>query len=154
MSKGNRTSYIYHSTAGPIEIVASENALLSVKFTDEESLGICDSKIIMETVRQLEEYFDGVRSDFDLPMDIKGTDFQKKVWNILCEIPYGKTVSYSEVANHVGCKGGQRAVANACNRNQFHIIIPCHRVVGAGGNLTGYAAGLDIKTKLLAIEKQ
>ena len=103
---------------------------------------------------QLEEYFAGKRREFDVPLAPKGTDFQKKVWNALLQIPYGCTDSYSGIAEKIGSPKAARAVGMANHVNPIPVIVPCHRVVGKGGKLVGYAGGLDMKTTLLDIEKQ
>ena len=102
---------------------------------------------------QIMEYFDGRRQEFDLPLAFVGTDFQKKVWKALTGIPYGQTVSYGALAEQVGCSGGARAVGMANNRNPLPILVPCHRVVGTKGRLTGYAGGLEMKKILLELEQ-
>lgn len=112
------------------------------------------SPVLCEGARQLEEYFAGRRRTFDLPIQPQGTDFQKSVWQALCEIPYGKTASYGDVARKIGNSKACRAVGMANNRNPIAIIIPCHRVVGADGKLTGYAGGLDKKEFLLKLEDE
>ena len=101
---------------------------------------------------QLKEYFAGTRKEFDVPLDIKGTDFQKRVWNELQKIPYGKTISYKTLSEKLGDVKAIRAVGKANGQNPIAIIIPCHRVIGANGNLVGYAGGLAIKEKLLHLE--
>ena len=107
---------------------------------------------IINIFQQLKEYFNRKRKEFDLPLEIRGTDFQKKVWNELTKIPYGETISYGELANRMGDKNLMRAVAAANGANPIPIIIPCHRVIGSDGSLTGYAGGLDVKKKLLELE--
>ena len=102
---------------------------------------------------QILEYFNGQRQEFDLPLAFVGTDFQKKVWKALTAIPYGQTVTYGALAEAVGCPGGARAVGMANHRNPLPILVPCHRVVGSGGKLTGYAGGLEMKKALLDLEK-
>lgn len=102
---------------------------------------------------QIREYFDGQRQEFDLPLTFAGTDFQKKVWHALTEIPYGETVTYGALAERIGCPGGARAVGAANHCNPLPILVPCHRVVGAGGNLTGYAGGVEMKKALLELEQ-
>ena len=102
---------------------------------------------------QIREYFDGRRQEFDLPLTFVGTDFQKKVWQALTEIPYGKTVTYGALAERIGCPGGARAVGAANHCNPLPILVPCHRVVGVGGNLTGYAGGMEMKKFLLELEQ-
>jgi methylated-DNA-[protein]-cysteine S-methyltransferase len=104
-------------------------------------------------VEQLEAYFGGSRSTFDVPLDLQGTDFQRRVWTGLLEIPYGETMSYGELARRVGRPGASRAVGLANGRNPVAIIVPCHRVIGANGTLTGYGGGLDRKVWLLDHER-
>jgi methylated-DNA-[protein]-cysteine S-methyltransferase len=101
---------------------------------------------------QLQEYFDGERTEFDLPLAPEGTSFQRKVWNALCEIPYGKTMSYGELARHIGQPGAARAVGLANGSNPLPIVVPCHRVIGADGSLTGFGGGIGRKRWLLSHE--
>jgi methylated-DNA-[protein]-cysteine S-methyltransferase len=108
--------------------------------------------ILLETERQLTEYFSGGRTDFDLPMQPDGSEFQKKVWQALREIPYGQTRSYLDLARAIGFSTAARAVGAANGKNPLSIIVPCHRVVGANGSLTGFAGGLETKAALLALE--
>lgn len=110
--------------------------------------------VIEKARAELEEYFAGKRQSFSVALKPQGTAFQKRVWAALREIPYGKTASYGEIADKIGNKKACRAVGMANNRNPIAIIIPCHRVVGAGGSLTGYAGGLDKKEFLLKLEAQ
>ena len=110
------------------------------------------SGALAETVRQLREYFAGKRTDFDLPLAPQGTAFQQKVWRKLQEIPYGKTISYGELARLIGNPKASRAVGSANGRNQIPIVIPCHRVIASGGGLGGFGGGLPTKTKLLDLE--
>jgi len=111
-----------------------------------------ETPLIKETAKQLGEYFSKKREKFDLPLILYGTDFQKKVWNELQNIPYGKTCSYGELAAITGNSKASRAVGMANNRNPIVIIIPCHRVIGHDGSLTGYAGGLELKRQLLELE--
>ena len=110
------------------------------------------SPLLLEAERQLGEYFSGVRREFDLPLEPAGTEFQQTVWRELRRIPYGETVSYGQLAARIGKPRACRAVGGANNRNPIAIILPCHRVVGSGGDLTGYAGGLDKKRYLLKLE--
>ncbi len=110
--------------------------------------------ILKEAILQLSEYFAGERTNFDLKMYLSGTEFQKQVWNGLVEIPYGKTISYGELATSLNSPGGMRAVGAANGQNPIPIIIPCHRVIAADGSLGGYTGGLGIKRKLLDLEQQ
>lgn len=112
-----------------------------------------ETPILREAARQLEEYFQRKRKEFDLPFQVEGTDFQKRVWEALRSIPYGETISYKELARRVGSPKAYRAVGGANNRNPIMIVIPCHRVIGADGSLVGFGGGLDMKEKLLALEK-
>lgn len=111
-----------------------------------------DDLELRHVVEQLQAYFAGYRTDFDIPMTMHGTDFQKRVWAGLCEIPYGETISYGELARRVGSPDAFRAVGLANGRNPIAIIVPCHRVIGANGSLTGYGGGLDRKVWLLEHE--
>ena len=111
-----------------------------------------DDPYLFGIFSQLEEYFAGTRKKFDVPLDLEGTDFQKKVWEELKKIPYGKTISYKTLAEKLGDVKSIRAVGKANGQNPIAIIIPCHRVIGSNGSLTGYAGGLDIKEKLLHLE--
>ena len=102
--------------------------------------------------RQLEEYFDGRRRIFELPLDLRGSSFQKLVWNAVAAIPFGTTASYGQIAQLIGRPGASRAVGAANGQNPVPIVIPCHRVIGANGSLTGYSSGLSVKRHLLALE--
>ena len=110
------------------------------------------SDVIEETVRQLDEFFAGKRREFDIPLLFVGTDFQRKVWNELLNIPYGQTISYGEMARRIGMPKSVRAVANANGSNAISILAPCHRVIGSDGTLTGYGGGLAAKRMLLELE--
>lgn len=110
------------------------------------------SPVLDEAETQLREYFAGTRKSFDLPLAPAGTPFQRAVWDALCAIPYGETRTYAQIAAAIGSPKACRAVGMANNRNPIAIFIPCHRVIGANGSLTGYAGGLDIKKALLALE--
>ena len=112
-----------------------------------------ETELILQCKNQLDEYFAGKRKCFDLPLAPKGTEFQRKVWDALKEIPYGETRTYGEIAETVGNSKAARAVGMANNRNPIAIIVPCHRVVGANGKLVGYAGGMEQKEKLLHLEK-
>ena len=145
--------YKYNSIIGDIFISADENSLLSVKFVNHNFIENKENKIIRQTIKQLDEYFNGKRKKFELPLNPKGTEFQKKVWLQLMKIPYGKTATYKDIATLIGDSNASRAVGNANNKNPIAIIIPCHRVIGSNNKLTGYAGGLDKKEKLLNLEK-
>ena len=109
--------------------------------------------LLQRTIQQLQEYFLGQRKEFDLPINLKGTNFQIKVWQELQKIPYGEVISYSELAERINCPKAIRAVGGACGKNPILIIVPCHRVLGKNGNLTGFSGGINYKEKLLILEK-
>lgn len=148
---------IYYDTEiGKIKIEENGVAITKIEFMGQdiqEELGN-ETELLKETIKQLEEYFRGVRKDFDLPLEPNGTEFQRRVWKSLIEIPYGETRSYSEIAKAIGNEKACRAVGMANNKNPIPIIIPCHRVIGVNGKLVGYAGGLDVKEKLLKLEKK
>lgn len=134
-----------------IEVKTDDIGICWVEFCDDIKDFNVDNENVIQ--KQFTEYEKGARKAFDLPLHIKGTEFQKKVWNALLEIPYGETRSYQEIAIQIGNPKAVRAVGGACNRNPIGIIVPCHRVVGKNGSLTGYAGGLDYKKLLLEKEK-
>lgn len=113
-----------------------------------------DDKVLQKTKKQLEEYLKGQRKEFDIPRLMVGTDFQKSVWDSLCKIPYGETATYLQQAKAIGKEKAVRAVANGNGANAMAIIIPCHRIIGSDGTLTGYAGGVDIKKQLLDLESK
>jgi methylated-DNA-[protein]-cysteine S-methyltransferase len=137
-------------------IAEEDGAICRVCFGAEKKLDEFNEKetpLIKKTANQLDEYFSKKLKKFDIPIELDGTDFQKKVWNALQNIPYGETCSYGEIAAGTGNPKASRAVGMANNRNPVPIIVPCHRVIGHDGNLTGYAGGLDLKQALLELEK-
>jgi methylated-DNA-[protein]-cysteine S-methyltransferase len=145
---------IIETPIGPLTLGSTQHGLSSLNFGAKVPKdGGIDERVNRKAVKQLEEYFGGRRTDFDLPLDFKGTDFQMKVWNALLAIPYGQTRTYGEIANRIGRPGAARAVGMANHDNPIAVIIPCHRVVGHNGSLTGYAGGLHIKQHLLSIER-
>lgn len=145
----------YESEIGLIKISADESSVLGLDFVDEKEKGDSkDSDVLSEVLKQLNEYFKGKRKEFNLNLFLDGTDFQKKVWRELTKIPYGEVVTYGEIAKSIGNDKASRAVGNANNKNKIAIIIPCHRVIGAGGKLVGYAGGLWRKEWLLQHEKR
>ena len=144
---------IMNSPIGPLRLASTEKGLASIHFGSQIPCnGIVDERAHRQALMQLQEYFDGVRTSFDIPLDIKGTPFQLAVWHELRKIPYGATSTYGEIARAVGRPGAARAVGMANHDNPLAIVIPCHRVVGSDGSLTGYAGGLENKKKLLEIE--
>lgn len=144
--------FYYDTYAGRIGIAEEDGAITHLIFS-ERDWTVEETDLIKETKRQLDEYFAGKRKEFDIPTRLEGTEFQKRVWEELRKIPYGKTVTYKDIAETVGCPKGFRAVGLANNRNPISIIYPCHRVIGSNGSLTGYGGGLDVKEKLLELER-
>lgn len=142
----------------PLTLVAVDGVLSRLYMTDhrhrppEETFGDRDPRPFGETIRQLDAYFEGELTEFDLPLHMEGTPFQRRVWDQLLLIPYGETRTYGELAEALGNPGASRAVGLANGKNPVSIIVPCHRVIGSGGNLTGYGGGLDRKKRLLALE--
>lgn len=144
--------FYYDTYAGRIGIAEEDGAITHLIFSERDCT-VEETDLIKETKRQLDEYFAGKRKEFDIPTRLEGTEFQKRVWEELRKIPYGKTVTYKDIAEAVGCPKGFRAVGLANNRNPISIIYPCHRVIGSNGSLTGYGGGLDVKEKLLELER-
>jgi methylated-DNA-[protein]-cysteine S-methyltransferase len=141
------------SPIGTIEITANEAAaVVSVSFVDEPVSGVETDAVCSRALEQLGEYFRGERRQFELPLEPDGTEFELKVWNQVRRIPFGATDTYGEIARRLGDAGAAQAVGAANARNPIAIIVPCHRVIGADGNLTGYAGGLDRKKWLLDME--
>jgi methylated-DNA-[protein]-cysteine S-methyltransferase len=147
------------SPYGPLTLVATDGVLSGLYMTDqrhrppEETFGARDDTPFGETIDQLKAYFAGELKEFDLPLRLHGTPFQRTVWEQLPHIPYGETWSYGELADALGNPKASRAVGLANGRNPVGIIVPCHRVVGANGSLTGYGGGLDRKKRLLDFER-
>ncbi len=153
MSKVYKT--FYKSEIGYLEITASENGIKSLYFSDVEPESTIESNVhIDKCLEQLDDYFKGKRKKFILQLDWEGTQFQKKVWESLLSIPYGKPISYMDVALDIGDAKAIRAVGMANNRNPISIIVPCHRVIGSDGKLTGYGGGLWRKDWLLNHETE
>ncbi|MER5984611.1 methylated-DNA--[protein]-cysteine S-methyltransferase [Streptomyces sp. NPDC001787] len=146
------------SPYGPLTLVATDGVLSAVYMTEqrhrppEETFGVFDPRPFPEVIRQLEAYFAGELREFDLPLRLAGTPFQRSVWDELLKIPYGETRSYGELAESLGKPNASRAVGLANGKNPVSIVVPCHRVIGASGGLTGYGGGLDRKQRLLAFE--
>ncbi|WP_299538206.1 methylated-DNA--[protein]-cysteine S-methyltransferase [uncultured Streptomyces sp.] len=149
---------VVDSPYGPLTLVATGGVLSAVYMAEhrhrppQETFGDPDERPFAEAVRQLNAYFAGELREFDLPLHMAGTPFQRLVWEELRRIPYGTTRSYGELADRLGRPGASRAVGLANGRNPISIIVPCHRVIGASGSLTGYAGGLERKQRLLAFE--
>ena len=141
------------SPIGSIFIYENGNSITKITLQKPEYISHIKKTVLLEeAVKQLSEYFSGIRKIFSLPLLPSGTDFQKKVWNSLIAIPYGQTRTYGQIANQIGLSKAFRAVGMANHNNPIMIIIPCHRVIGANGKLVGYAGGLEIKKKLLQLE--
>jgi methylated-DNA-[protein]-cysteine S-methyltransferase len=138
---------------GIIEARASSNGLQSLRFVPAAGEDEPNTHT-RAAVKQLQEYFDGNRTTFEVAFDIEGTDFQKSVWEKIALIPYGETWTYGEIASSLGKPNAFRAVGTACGRNPLWLIVPCHRVVGASGKLTGYAGGINKKMRLLEMENR
>lgn len=148
------------SPVGELKLVANGLRLAAILWENDKPTRVRvgpmseapDNPILIRTARQLEEYFSGTRSCFDLELDFAGTQFQKKVWTALLTIPFGETRTYSQIAEQIGNPGAVRAVGAANGRNPISIVAPCHRVIGASGKLTGFAGGLEAKKRLLTLE--
>lgn len=149
------THIMLNTPVGPLTLQADAKGLCRVDFGQRAPLGPDEPEhpVLKQAVAQLEAYFRGERTAFDLPLAPVGTAFQGKVWDALQAIPYGEVRSYADIAAAIGSPQACRAVGMANNRNPISIIIPCHRVVGANGSLTGYGGGLDTKIRLLELEQ-
>lgn len=154
----HRQHTLIDSPYGPLTLVATEGTLSGLYMTEqrhrppEETFGDRDPGPFGEAIRQLEAYFAGELTEFDLPLHLDGTPFQRTVWQQLQLIPYGETRTYGQLADALGKPNASRAVGLANGKNPIGVIVPCHRVIGAGGSLTGYGGGLDRKQRLLVLE--
>jgi methylated-DNA-[protein]-cysteine S-methyltransferase len=147
------TYYAYYdSPIGLIEVGATDESVTSLFFVNERREGATSNVVSAEAIRQLDEYFAGKREEFELPLKLTGTEFQRQVWTELTSIPFGQTVSYGDLARAIGKPTAVRAVGAANGDNPISIIVPCHRVVGSDGGLTGYGGGLERKEWLLKHE--
>ena len=148
--------YAYMNTPVGVLTIAEEGGFITnIAFGERNFDGILgENAVISQAKAQLEEYFAGARREFDLPLDMRGTDFQKRVWSALLTVPYGRTATYKDVAIKAGSPKGARAVGMANNKNPIVIVVPCHRIVGADGSLVGFAGGIDTKRFLLELEKK
>ena len=151
----DRSYLILDSPIGPLTLVATDAAIVNIRFpgrsleTDGERVLRGDHPVLDRAADQLDEYFAGERVEFDLPLEPKGTPFQLTAWTALGSIPYGETISYGEQARRLGDKNKSRAVGAANGRNPIPIVVPCHRVVGSNGHLTGFGGGIEAKAWLL-----
>ena len=165
----NTLCYLRHdSPIGPLLLAASEKGLRAIYMSRQRHVpdeaesnwkpvsrnDVAQFEILERTGEQLAEYFSGARSHFDLPLDLVGTDFQRNVWTGLCAIGFGETISYGELARRIGNPKAVRAVGLANGRNPVSIVVPCHRVIGADGSMTGYGGGIHRKRFLLALESR
>ncbi|MCX2934898.1 methylated-DNA--[protein]-cysteine S-methyltransferase [Mycobacterium sp. CVI_P3] len=147
------------SPVGPLTLAGIGSTLMHLRMVDQthepdrSGWRPAEGEVFADAAEQLAAYFAGERTDFDLDLDLVGTEFQRKVWAALRTIPYGETRSYGEIAMQIGSPGASRAVGMANGRNPIGIIVPCHRVIGSTGGLTGYGGGIDRKRALLALEK-
>lgn len=155
MEKEKLYSKFYNSPLGFMEITASDDTLISIKYGYEKSRDIPVTNLIIDDcINQLNEYFAGKRQNFDITLKLIGTEFQKIVWYELLKIPYGVTISYRELSRRIDNEKAIRAVGAANGKNPVNIIVPCHRVIGADGSLTGYGGGLWRKKWLLEHEEK
>lgn len=147
--------YIKYITTkiGKIGIIEEENKIIKIVANEKiEKVAEKDTSLLIEASKQIQQYLDGKRKSFDLPLNPKGTEFMKKVWEALLKIPYGETKTYKQIAQMIGNPKAVRAVGMTNHNNPIPIVIPCHRVIGSNGSLTGYALGLDMKKYLLELE--
>jgi len=147
------------SPIGPLTLAGHGSVLTNLRMVDQtyepsRTGWSLDQEAFGDAVEQLGAYFAGELTEFDIEFDLLGTEFQQRVWKALLTIPYGETRSYGEIADQIGAPGSARAVGLANGHNPIAIVVPCHRVIGANGNLTGYGGGLDRKRTLLELEKQ
>lgn len=145
------------SPVGPLRLVGRRGAIVSIGFMNGRATAlppgaVLDANALAPAIRQLEEYFRGTRREFEVAIDPAGTDFQLAVWRELMRIPYGETRSYGEIARAIGRPAASRAVGAANGANPIPIVVPCHRVIGSGGSLTGFGGGLTAKRLLLELE--
>ena len=144
--------WTYKTKIGALTIGANANSITYLKVHDACVGEFEETDLIRKAFLQIEEYLDGKRRDFDLPLEPEGTEFQKQVWKVLRQISYGETITYTELAQMIGKPKAIRAAGAANGKNPIYIIIPCHRVIGRDGSLTGYAGGIAMKEKLLKLE--
>lgn len=143
----------YQTIIGQIEIIEEDNYIIGINFNTKSNRQDKETALIKTTYNQLNEYLLGKRKEFNIPIKLEGTAFQKKVWEELKNIPYGETRTYKQIAENIGNPKACRAVGMANHNNPIAIIVPCHRVIGTNNKLVGYAGGIDIKQKLLQIEQ-
>jgi len=149
-----KNQFIYHSPIGNLYITTQMNELIGIKHTKDVDLQLCNTVFIQKIIKQLDEYFNKKRTTFDIPINLTGTDFQLRVYQHLLKVPYGHSVSYQDIAKALGNQNKARPVGGALNKNPIMIIVPCHRVIGKNGSLTGFAGGTHIKKVLLELEQK
>ncbi len=146
-------SYEYDTSIGFINIIEEKNKIIELSINKIiKDAKKCETNLIKKTYIEIQEYLNGKRTKFDIPILLKGTEFQKNVWQKLISIPYGEVTSYKYIATLLGNPNSSRAVGKACNKNPLLIIVPCHRILGSDKSLKGFAAGINIKEKLLNLE--
>lgn len=145
--------YQYQTIVGDIFISVDDNQVLEIAYSKKNNYINKETKLSLEAISQIRQYLRGQRKDFDLPLKIETSKFQKEVYYALLEIPYGKVKTYKQVATSIKNPRASQAVGNACNKNNFIIVIPCHRVISSSGLISGYAAGEKVKAFLLNLEK-
>ena len=164
IEQGHRKRHVHtmvDSPVGKLTLVATDDGLAAILWENDRpgrvplNIEAEDGRhpVLVETGRQLAEYFAGERTQFDVKLDLAGTAFQRRVWGALLLIPFGETRSYGEIATHIGSPDAARAVGAANGRNPVSIVAPCHRVIGSTGKLNGFAGGLDVKARLLTLER-
>ncbi len=142
----------YQSPIGLVEIGGTSGAIHSLDFVERRRENVASNGMMEGVIQQIDQYFKGTRSEFDLAIDPQGTDFQKAVWRQLLRIPFGRTASYGDIARAIGNPKAVRAVGAANGRNPISLVVPCHRIIGSDGSLTGYGGGLWRKEWLLKLE--
>jgi methylated-DNA-[protein]-cysteine S-methyltransferase len=156
MNMSTVQSAYYKSPIGVVRIEGDKEGVRLVDFCEEDQLSFSNEvpECLVEAHQQIQEYFEGIRKEFNFTLNSKGTDFQRTVWDELVKVPYGQTASYAELAQQIQNPKAVRAVANANRRNPIGIVVPCHRIIGSNGSLTGYAGGLWRKEWLLNHENK
>ena len=145
---------VYETPFGYMRMTYEGDKIIDLEIIrDVEDRGV-STQITDMTYNEIIEYFEGKRKEFDFPYELRGTEFQNKVWKALCDIPYGETKTYKDIAIAVGNTKASRAVGMACNRNPIMIAVPCHRVIGSNKKLVGYAGGIDMKRRLIDMENE
>ena len=158
-------TYFYKTTKSPVgrlKLIASDHGLAAILWENDDPKRVClgpltedgNHPVLLETERQLSDYFSGTRETFSLTFACIGTEFQREVWAALATIPFGETRSYAQIARQIGRPTAVRAVGAANGKNPLSIVVPCHRVIGSNGRLTGFAGGLEIKATLLKLESE